>query len=302
VDSRKARAAKATAPKAPDFGSFEGEGPRWITALTSGYYPDYLAEAKTLYEGPLSRFGQLVTASADSERLFRAICDESQPGRIQLCRIFRKYVCPETSVELLKQKNRVNFICQEYGPRFRPIAEVRAKWAERPPNDETLAALLWEYKDRGKKGYELTGAFFEKFRANFGKEYEIDGPEGAGRDIQLNEIFKGYPQERPIDFLISRRKGGKVLVVGLARYDSDRGGAQEDDRTGGYKTAIDEILGFSDANKLGLKVMLLNDGPGLLLGSMWRDYAGLERRRPGQVLVATLKMFDSRLTTGWLES
>ena len=33
-----------------------------------------------------------------------------------------------------------------------------------------------------------------------------------------------------------------VLAVGLARYDSDRGGGQEDDRIGGYHNCADEIL------------------------------------------------------------
>jgi hypothetical protein len=51
-----------------------------------------------------------------------------------------------------------------------------------------------------------------------------------------------------------------------------------------------------------LKIIFLNDGPGLLLGSMWRDYAAIEDYEGGNVLVCTLKMLDTRLTRSWLES
>jgi len=43
----------------------------------------------------------------------------------------------------------------------------------------------------------------------------------------------------------------------------------------------------------------VNDGPGLLLGSMWRDYAEIEKLSP-DVLVATIRMLDERLTAAWL--
>lgn len=54
---------------------------------------------------------------------------------------------------------------------------------------------------------------------------------------------------RPLDFVISSKDRTKIYVVGLARYDGDRGGAQEDDRTGGYKNCSDEILEYVYANK-----------------------------------------------------
>ena len=41
-------------------------------------------------------------------------------------------------------------------------------------------------------------------------------------------------------------------------------------------------------------------GPGLLLGSMWRDYAEIEKRGKGRILVTTLRMLDERLTKDWL--
>ena len=39
-----------------------------------------------------------------------------------------------------------------------------------------------------------------------------------------------------------------MLAIGLARYDSDRGGAQEDDRTGQYREVAQEIIGYTDSH------------------------------------------------------
>ncbi len=91
-----------------------------------------------------------------------------------------------------------------------------------------------------------------------------------------------------------------MLAVGLARYDSDRGGAQEDDRTGGYKNCADEVLAYAQEQGLDLRVIFLNDGPGLLLGSMWRDYVALEESWPGKIRVVTLRMMPERITAEWL--
>lgn len=51
-----------------------------------------------------------------------------------------------------------------------------------------------------------------------------------------------------------------------------------------------------------LKVIFLNDGPGLLLGSTWRDYAYIENLWPGLVKVVTLRMFPERISINWLLS
>jgi hypothetical protein len=128
----------------------------------------------------------------------------------------------------------------------------------------------------------------------------ITGPERAGKDILLGSVFKGYPNpRRPVDFIISDQNG--ILAVGLARYDSDRGGAQEDDRTGGYKNCADEVLTYCRDNGLDTKVIFLNDGPGLLLGSMWADYSDLEKRWQNKIMVLTLRMVPERLTQEWLK-
>lgn len=73
------------------------------------------------------------------------------------------------------------------------------------------------------------------------------------------------------------------------------------DRTGGYKNCADEILSYCKGKRMKTKVVFLNDGPGLLLGSMWRDYAEIEKLGKGKILVTTLRMLDERLTKDWLE-
>jgi hypothetical protein len=283
------------------FADYKADARNWITLVTGEYYPDILKDACDLYEPVLRTFGKLLHESESSIRLFLSIADIKQPWlRVQVARVFRKYVSPETPVEMLKQKNKAVWICDNFGNKFRPIHEVQKAFESRPLRDEALCAILWEYKDRGKKGYDLTTRFFEMFRAKF-PNLEIIGPEGAGKDVLLGKIFPNYPKpDRPVDFVIYEEK--EILGVGLARYDSDRGGAQEDDRIGGYINCADEILSYAQKHNLKTKVMFMNDGPGLLLGSMWNDYSKIETRWPSKILVFTLRMFDERLTLDWLHS
>ncbi|MGO5335647.1 hypothetical protein ACTQZS_02420 [Bilifractor sp. LCP19S3_H10] len=119
--------------------------------------------------------------------------------------------------------------------------------------------------------------------------------------MKATEIWQDYPNpERPLDFVISSNDKKTIYAVGLARYDSDRGGSQEDDRPGGYKNCADEVLSYVHDHNLKTKVIFINDGPGLLLGTMWRDYSAIEDRYPGEVKVLTLRMIDERLTRSWL--
>ncbi len=122
-----------------------------------------------------------------------------------------------------RKKSQVDHICAQFGPEFRPIHQVQAAFTSRPLPDEALCAVLWEYKSRGQKGYDLTDRFFTLFRARF-PMLTIDGPERAGKDIRLGKVFKDYPKpDRPVDFVIYDQNKEQVLAVGLARYDSDRG-------------------------------------------------------------------------------
>ena len=166
--------------------------------------------------------------------------------------------------------------------------------------DEALCAVLWEYKDRGRKGYDLTERLFRIIRERF-PGLRIIGPERAGKDVPLGELFESYPKpDRPVDFVIL--EGDTPLAIGLARYDSDRGGAQEDDRTGQYRECAGEFLSYAERKGLNTKVIFLNDGPGLLLGTMWKDYAYLENTWRGKAKVVTLRMFPERITLDWLRT
>jgi hypothetical protein len=277
---------------------------QWITAFDSTPYPDYLDVAHEMYEGILVEFGRLLKESADSADLLRRIIREPNPGRNQLLRVFRKYVSPKTSVEMLKRVRRVEECIRDYGADFRPLTEVRVRFEARPSPDETLMAVMYEHADRGGKGYELTARFFAWFEDTFGNDYNIDGPVRAGRDVMLHNVLPNFQAgtraEVPADIYISRRDG-TPLVAGFARYDSDRGGSQEDDRTGTNRDKATTLLEYADRQGIPLKCLFLNDGPGLTLGSMWRDYAALEEEGNGRVLVCTLKMLEERLTREWLE-
>lgn len=221
--------------------------------------------------------------------------------RVQLCRVFRKYVSPELPVEMLRRNTRAPQICAEFGEGFRAIHTVQEKFDSRPLPDPVLCTLLWEYKDRGKKGYDLTEKFFNIIQLKF-PDLHIEGPKRSGSDVQAARLWPDYPNtSRPLDFFISSSDKKTILAVGLARYDGDRGGAQEDDRTGGYRNCSDEILEYVHSHGLKTKIIFLNDGPGLLLGSMWEDYAKIEERHASEIKVLTLRMIDERLTREWLE-
>jgi hypothetical protein len=292
-----------TTNKPKTFADYKPDARNWITLASGEYYPDILKDACELYKPVLVLFGQLLKSSESSTRLFLQIAEQSDGWmRVQLARVFRKYVSPETPVEMLKLKSKAKTICDQFGKGFRPIQKVQAAFTSRPLPDEALCAVLWEYKDRGKKGYDLTERFFALFRSTF-PNLRIKGPERAGKDVLLGEVFKDYPKpDRPVDFVICDASGKATLAIGLARYDSDRGGAQEDDRTGGYQNCADEILNYAKKHRLRTKVIFVNDGPGLLLGSMWNDYARLERSRHGKILVAALRMVPERITKEWLLS
>jgi hypothetical protein len=283
------------------FADYKTEGAAWITLASGEYYPDILPHACELYKPVLVLFGLMLQSAHSSTDLLLAIAEvKEQWMRVQLARVFRKYISPETPVEMLKKKSAAAKICAEFGAGFRNIVAVQQAFQSRPLPDETLCALLWEYKDRGKKGYDLTERLFSIFREAL-PQFMLHGPERAGKDILLGQIFDKYPKpDRPVDFVLF--DDARPVAIGLARYDSDRGGAQEDDRTGQYRDCAQEILGYAKKAGLKLKVIFVNDGPGLLLGSMWNDYARLEDQWKGKVKVVTLRMVAERITEDWLRS
>jgi hypothetical protein len=283
------------------FRDYFAHGAKWITVAEGEFYPDYLDDARALYGPAVKRFEELADSAIDSADLLRRISSESPSVRSALLRLFRRYVSPATSVEMLKRKQKLEDTIRSFGERFRSLDEVRARLKERPEPDDALLALLYENRNRGEPGYELTAAFFAWFEETHGHAFGISGPVRAGRDVMLDEVLDGYQKRTPADFLIRDKSDSRPVVVGFAHYDSDRGGAQEDDRTGGNADKIASIRSYSTSSGVRLKTLFVNDGPGLLLGSMWNDYSDLEESGD-DVLVATLKMLPSRVTRAWLMS
>jgi hypothetical protein len=288
------------------FGDYASDRSAVITTQARAFYPDYLEEALALYGAVFVKFRELLARAGNSADLLRLIVATGDPPRTQLFRVFRKYVSPTTSVEMLKRTSRTEQTIRDFGSNFRPISMVRTQFEQRPDADEALAAIFWEHHDRGTPGYAVSQAFFTWFEAKFGNEYEIVGPRRAGTDVQLARELPKFRDVVPADFVIFRKSDKEPRVVGFARYDSDRGGSQEDDRPGQNQDKARKILDYAARRRIPLKVLFVNDGPGLLLGTMWRDYAALEKSNivDGElrVVVVTLKMLDDRVTKEWIES
>ncbi|MGO8902746.1 MAG: hypothetical protein ACLQU5_31035 [Isosphaeraceae bacterium] len=306
----------------PTFADLRDDRWDWITAFPKKYSPDHFDDARKYYQQFIDRFIALADAASDSVELLRLIMKEPaprqkkkvekpetvvelkealsvpEPPRIQLLRIFNRYVSPVTPVEMLKSKTGTESAIRVFREHFRPIDQVRANIAKTEYHD-ALSVQLWEFKDRGQFGYDLTKCFFGWFSGSgLPPDFSASGPEGAGKDIELRDHIEGYPHECPTDILIAYN--GEPVVAGFARYDSDRGGSQEDDRIGGNRSKIFEIINYENDVGIPLKILFLNDGPGLGLGSMWKDYAKFETDEPARVLVATLKMLPTRLTREWM--
>jgi len=285
------------------FGDFSADQSQWVTVFDTPFYPDTLDAAVAIYAPVLEDFGELCERASDSVDLYRRIQSSAPEVRTQLLRVFRKYVSPDTSVEMLRRVGRTEENISSWGGRFRPLPEVLQRISSRPKPDEAIVAILDEYGGRGQKGYDLTEAFFLWFETEFEPTgWSISGPVRAGRDIDLRDVIPGYPKATPVDFIL-RDPEGKLRVIGFARYDTDRGGSQEDDRISGNERRLREILGRAEESSEDLKVIFLNDGPGLTLGSMWRDNAELEDGGSGRALVTTLKMAQAgRVSLAWLTS
>lgn len=287
------------------FADYKSQAAKYITTQDRPYYPDYLEDARILYRDVFKEFGSLLNSVSSSSKLLLKIHEQSGDLRIQLLRCFRKYVSPMTSVEMLKVKAKVPSVISNFGDSFRALKEVRSGYSQRVFDDEALAAVLWEHHDRGTPGYILTKSFFDAFELKFGDDYTIAGPREAGADVQLSAVLPKFTSIVPADFVILRKESNIPLVVGFAHYDSDRGGSQEDDRTGGNQDKVEKIMAYAARRRLPMQVLFVNDGPGLLLGSMWDDYARLETSNVVddelRVMVVTLKMVSKRLTIDWLE-
>lgn len=267
-------------------------------------YPDDLQNAIDSFEPTMRRFRQLANSATDSAGLLSSINLESLPLRTQLLRVFRWMVSKATPVELLKKKRREAEIIRDYGAAFTPINDLRNALLVVTDQDPALAFMFWQYQDRGTSGYMLTDETFTWIENNL-PDIEIVGPRGAGRDPPLSEFLMNSDSTTPVDFalyqnlVINGEPTRTLVAVGWARYDSDRGGSQGDDRVGVNIDHAQEIIAYNNENNTNIKVIFVNDGIGLIIGEMWDEYSRLEDLHDN-VRVMTLRMMANDLSLNWL--
>lgn len=270
-------------------------------------FPEILDILIDKYQNAIDVFVELIKTSDSSAEVLRRIrtADRDSDERMALLKMYRRCVSPVLDTETTKKIKKVSTetLVETYGETFKPIGKLKRQFAEMPKEFKyALAALVGEYDTRGQLGYQLTGAFFDWFEEHFAGQYTIEGPRGAGRDIELSEIYPNFKGSFPCDFIVRRKSDNEVLAVGFARYDSTRGGAQSDDRTGGNSNKVEKAKAFDKLTPTRLKLIFLSDGPGLMHGDTWEEACVLDGQWDGRVRVMTLKLSESRITPEWLES
>jgi hypothetical protein len=200
------------------------------------------------------------------------------------------------------QKVSNSTLIDNYGHTFKEI-EVLKKQFNELTHDQiaALAALLGEYDTRGQQGYSLTTALFSWFEADM-PGFTISGPRGAGRDVELKTIFTDFEERYPCDFIIKHDATDRVVAVGFARYDSTRGGAQSDDRTGGNTLKVEKARQYCAKSGNKFKLVFVSDGPGLAHNDTWQEACDLDGLWEDRARVTTLSLAPLRLTEEWLLS
>ena len=280
---------------------------RIITAIDSTIrFPEIVDVLVDKYGGAIDTFCQLIATSSSSAEVLRKIRTRSRDPdeRMALLKMYRRCVAPVLDTEKTKKIRKVDTetLIENYGNTFKPITKLQRQFSALPKEYRyALAALVGEYDTRGQLRYQLTNEFFEWFEHYFSGLYTIEGPRGAGRDIELSELFPAFSGSYPCDFVIRRKADDQVLAVGFARYDSTRGGAQSDDRTGGNANKVEKAKAFASGLPKHLKLIFLSDGPGLEHGDTWEESCALDGQWDGRVRVTTLKLAETRISPDWLE-
>ena len=269
-------------------------------------FPESLEILINKYSGAVETFCQLIRECDSSEDVLRQIRQPERDAdeRMALLKMYRRCVSPVLDTETTKKIRKISTesLIETYGLTFKPIAKLKQQFQAMSPEYRfALAALIGEYDTRRQSGYELTGLFFDWFAAHFEGKYLIEGPRGAGRDIELSTLYPSYQGAFPCDFVIRRVSDHEVAAIGFARYDSTRGGAQSDDRTSGNANKVDKAKAFDQVTSTKLKIIFLADGPGLMHNDTWEESCQLDGRWDGRVRVVTLKLAAKRITSEWLE-
>lgn len=291
----------------PNFLRTISDRSKIITPIDSTIrFPESLEILINKYSGAVETFCQLIRECDSSEDVLRQIRQPEREAdeRMALLKMYRRCVSPVLDTETTKKIRKISTesLIETYGLTFKPIAKLKQQFQAMSPEYRfALAALIGEYDTRGQSGYELTGLFFDWFAAHFEGKYLIEGPRGAGRDIELSTLYPSYQGAFPCDFVIRRASDNEVAAIGFARYDSTRGGAQSDDRTSGNANKVDKAKAFDQVTPTKLKIVFLADGPGLMHNDTWEESCQLDGQWDGRVRVVTLKLAAKRITSEWLE-
>ena len=279
-----------------------------ITPIDSAIrFPEVVDVLIDKYGDAIETFCQLIMDSSSSADVLRKIRSPSRAPteRMALLKMYRRSVSPVLDTETTKKIRKINseMLIETYGHTFKPINKLHREFSSLPREYKyALAALVGEYDTRGQLGYELTNLFFDWFENRFAGQYTIEGPRGAGQDIELSDLFPAFQGSYPCDFAIRRRLDNEILAVGFARYDSTRGGAQSDDRTGGNANKVDKAVASEKVLSKRLKIIFLSDGPGLMHRDTWEEACRLDGQWGGRVRVTTLKLAEHRISPEWLEA
>ncbi|EKN3726763.1 TPA: hypothetical protein ACY4ZU_004349 [Yersinia enterocolitica] len=280
-----------------------------VTAIPSSRtYPDFLQQRVDTYSPVISLFSDLVKHSNSSFELLELIRTQGRfeaSVRMSLLKIFRRCVCTVLDTEATKKITKISTssLVESYGHLFKSINQLKEQFLSITQSETyALAVLLGEYDDRGQQGYILSDLFFEWFENNFQNQLCIDGPRGAGRDIELSSVFPDFVGSCPCDFIIRDRTTNRVYAIGFARYDSTRGGSQSDDRTGGNSDKVHKAMNYNLLTNNKFKIIFLSDGPGLTHRDTWHEACVLDGAWDGNVRVSTLKTAQERITLEWLTS
>lgn len=201
-----------------------------IAAIESGLrFPEVVPVMREKYEEAVRQFASLIAASSSSGELLGRIRTPQIPGdrRMALLKIFRRCVSGVCDTEATKKINTITTqsLVDNYGSTFKPISKLKEQVADLTDVFiSVLAVSIGEYDNRGQQGYVLTGPFFDWFDEHFKDHLTIEGPRGAGPDIELSTVIPDFQGSCPCDFIIRKRLDRSVIAVGFARYDSTRGG------------------------------------------------------------------------------
>lgn len=270
------------------------------------YFPESLESNLLKYRSDIEIFSELIEKEKSTNDVFIQIRGGSYPSnvRMSLLKLFRRCVSPVLDTETTKKVKKITTqsLIDNYSHTFKDISLLKEQFVN--PSEEvivSLCALLGEYDSRGTVGYELTDIFFDWFEGQFFDLFNIKGPRGAGRDIELKDYLRDFEYDYPCDFVITGKNDNKVIAVGFARYDSTRGGSQADDRTGGNSDKVWKAIDYMEKTGNYFKLIFLSDGPGLAHKDIWAEFVKLDAMSK-YVRVTTLKTLDERVNETWLLS